>query len=208
VETPPMPANTPTTPPVNPGEKAPDFALPDQGGTAHRLADYAGRPLVLYFYPKDGTEDCTIEACSFRDATPAFGKLDAAILGVSPDDAKTHGKFAAKHDLGFPLLADPKPASPVCRAYGTFVEKSMYGRPVTTIARTTYLIDGKGVVRARWDKDEIEADVAGHPAKVKAAVQRLLKGDEPKPGGAVVEVKAKKSAKKTAKKAVKKKTKA
>jgi peroxiredoxin Q/BCP len=193
-----MPAST--SPPVNPGEKAPDFALPDQSGAIHRLADYAGRSLVLYFYPKDGTEDCTIEACSFRDATPSFGRLDATILGISPDDVKTHGKFAKKHDLGFPLLADPKPASPVCRAFGTFVEKTMYGRPVTTVARTTYLIDGKGMVRARWDRDAIEADVAGHPAEVKAAVQKLLKGQDPQPA-TTVEVKPKRKAtKKSAKK--------
>jgi len=164
---------------LNIGSKAPDFTLPDQSGTTHRLADHAGKPVVLYFYPKDDTEDCTIEACSFRDALPAFHKLKAAVLGISPDDVKRHAKFATKHALNFPILADPKPESKVCRAYGTFVEKTMYGKPVTTVARTTYLIDAKGIIRARWDKKQIEADVGGHPSEVQTAIRLLDAAQDP-----------------------------
>ncbi len=180
---------------LDPGSKAPDFSLPDQTGTTHRLADLAGSPTVLYFYPKDDTEDCTTQACSFRDTLPAFQKLQATVLGISPDDVKRHAKFAAKHTLNFPILADPKPESPVCRAYGTFVEKTMYGKPVTTVARTTYLIDAKGIIRARWDKKQIEADVPAHAGAVKLAVEVLLKGLDPQPATEPVE---KKTAKKKA----------
>ena len=186
---------------LDPGSKAPNFSLPDQTGATHRLSDLAGTPVVLYFYPKDDTEDCTTQACSFRDARPAFDKLHATVLGISPDDVKRHSKFAAKHALNFPILADPKPESPVCRAYGTFVEKTMYGKPVTTIARTTYLIDAKGIIRARWDKKLIEADVPAHAGAVKIAVQALLKGLDPQPASVTDE---KKITKKSAKKAVKK----
>ena len=183
---------------LDPGSKAPDFSLPDQSGTIHRLADVVGRPVILYFYPKDDTEDCTTQACSFRDDLPAFHKLKATVLGISPDDVKRHSKFAAKHTLNFPILADPKPQSPVCRAYGTFVEKTMYGKPVTTVARTTYLIDAKGTIRVRWDKKQIEADVPAHAGAVKIAVQALLKGLDPQPATESVE---KKTTKKSTKKA-------
>lgn len=159
---------------LNTGDPAPPFELPDQHGTIRRLSEFLGSPLVLYFYPKDNTEDCTIEACAFRDAAADFARLNIPVLGISPDPPKTHARFDQKHALGFPLLSDPKPASPVCRAFGTFVEKTMYGKPATTIARTTFLLDARHVIAARWDKKQIEADVAAHPAAVLAAIHSLI----------------------------------
>lgn len=158
---------------IDVGAKAPDFTLKDQDGKTHTLSDYAGRTLVLYFYPKDDTSGCTDQACQFRDHTPDFSKIGAAVLGVSPDDEKSHAKFAAKHGLTFPLLADterdeannPK----VCEAYGVWGEKSMYGRKYMGVIRTTYLIDAEGVVRKRWDK----VSVPGHAEEVLAAVREL-----------------------------------
>lgn len=198
----------PPTPnsPIETGRKAPPFSLPDQTGETRTLALYRGKPFVLYFYPKDNTEDCTIEACAYRDLLPDFTKLEVPILGVSPDGPRTHTNFIAKHNLNFPLLSDPKPESPVCRAYGVFVEKTMYGKPATTIARTTFLIDADGVIRARWDKKEIEADVTAHPAAVRDAVKRLLAGKEPLPATTIPEAKpepAKPAAKPTKKAASK-----
>src|SRR5438445_8518490 len=113
-------------PPVDPGKKAPAFSLPDQNGTIHRLADYAGRPLVLYFYPKDDTPGCTKEACAFRDNLPRFRSTKAAVLGVSILDEASKARFAEKYDLTFPLLADAN--HEVADKYGVWQEKSNYGR--------------------------------------------------------------------------------
>jgi peroxiredoxin Q/BCP len=157
---------------INPGAKAPAFSLPDQAGEIHALKDFAGRPLVLYFYPKDDTSGCTKEACAFRDLLPKFSRSKAAVLAVSPDDSKSHAKFAKKFDLPFTLLADvpgDKSVPAVCDAYGVWQEKSMYGRKYMGVARTTYLIDGKGVVVKRWDKVKVD----GHAEDVLAAVQAL-----------------------------------
>lgn len=152
---------------IEPGRKAPDFALTDQSGTTHRLSEYAGRPVVLYFYPKDDTPGCTQEACDFRDRLPKFRRSRAAVLGVSILDEKSKAKFASKHDLNFPLLADPDHA--VAEKYGVWQEKSRYGRKYMGIVRTTYLIDGDGKVARRWDN----VKVTGHADEVYEAVRAL-----------------------------------
>jgi peroxiredoxin Q/BCP len=135
---------------IDEGKKAPAFSLDDQDGKTHRLKDYAGRPVVLYFYPKDDTPGCTTEACAFRDAEPDFSKVNAVVLGVSVLDTKSKAKFARKHGLNFPLLADEDHA--VADAYGAWQEKSMYGRKYMGVARITYLIGPDGKVLKRWDK--------------------------------------------------------
>ena len=149
------------------GRKAPAFNLTDQDGGKHRLSAYQGRWVVLYFYPKDDTSGCTKEACQFRDARPDFEKTDAVVLGVSPDDEKSKAKFAAKHDLNFPILADP--GAQVCEKYGVWQEKSMYGKKYMGVVRTTYLIDPKGKVARRWDK----VKVPGHAEAVLQALGEL-----------------------------------
>ena len=157
---------------INEGKKAPAFTLKDAEGTTHKLADYAGRPVVLYFYPKDNTSGCTKEACQFRDAMPRFKKSKAVVLGVSPDSEKSHAKFIADHDLNFTLLADPKDdeGNPkVCTKYGVWQEKSMYGRSYMGVVRTTYLIDADGRVARRWDK----VKVPGHADEVLEAVRAI-----------------------------------
>src|SRR5215831_8068512 len=152
---------------IDEGKKAPAFSLKDQDGKTHSLKEYAGRPLVLYFYPKDDTPGCTTEACAFRDAEPDFSKIKAAVLGVSVLDTKSKAKFAKKYDLNFPLLDDDDHA--VAEKYGAWQEKSMYGRKYMGIARITYLIDGDGKVARRWDK----VTVGSHAADVLAALRSM-----------------------------------
>ena len=152
---------------IEPGQPAPPFALRDQHGDTHRLADYAGRPLVLYFYPKDDTPGCTQETCDFRDQLPKFSQSMVAVLGVSILDEKSKAKFAAKHDVTFPLLADVDHA--VAEKYGVWQEKSRYGRKYMGIARTTYLIGADGKVVRRWD----DVKVADHVAQVYDAAATL-----------------------------------
>ena len=135
---------------IDEGKKAPAFALQDQDGNTHRLSDYDGRHVVLYFYPKDDTPGCTTEACGFRDAQPELSKTGAVVLGVSILDTKSKAKFAGRHGLNFPLLADPDHA--VADAYGAWQERSMYGRKYMGVARITYLIGPDGTVLKRWDK--------------------------------------------------------
>ena len=165
---------------IDEGRKAPAFTLSDQNGERHALKDYLGRPVVLYFYPKDDTSGCTKEACQFRDAMPNFEKLDAVVFGISPDDEKSHAKFAQKHGLNFTLLCDPpkkkrdapeddKGTPKVCEKYGVWQEKSMYGRSYMGVVRTTYLIDVNGKVAKRWDK----VKVPGHADAVLEAVKAL-----------------------------------
>lgn len=135
---------------IEKGSEAPDFTLPsDQGGEV-TLSSFRGKKVVLYFYPKDDTPGCTIQACDFRDATPAFEKLDAVVLGVSPDSVESHASFRKKFDLSFPLLADVDHV--VSEAYGVWKEKSMYGRKFMGIERSTFLIDEDGVVAEVWRK--------------------------------------------------------
>jgi len=152
---------------VEPGRKAPAFTLLDQDGKTHRLRDYAGRPLILYFYPKDDTPGCTREACAFRDALPDFKKGRAAVLGVSVLDAASKARFARKHRLNFPLLADPEHA--VADKYGVWMKKSLYGRSYMGLGRVTYLIGPNGKVARRWDNVKVD----GHAADVLRAVDEL-----------------------------------
>lgn len=177
---------------LKPGAKAPAFSLPDQNGVTHRLADHKGAPVVVYFYPKDDTEDCTTQACDFTRRFPAFEKLGVAVLGISRLDQKSKAKFAGKHAITVPLLADE--STEVSDAYGVLVEKSMYGKKFMGIVRTTFLIDAAGKVAARWDV----TDVAGHADELLAAVKDLLAG---KPVVPVATVEAKPKRKPAAKRA-------
>ena len=142
---------------IDPGKKAPAFALKDQNGATHRLSDYAGQPVVLYFYPKDDTPGCTQESCDFQANLSRLKKNKAVVLGVSILDEKSKAKFAAKHGLTFPLLADADHA--VAEKYGVWQEKSRYGRKYLGIARTTYLIDRDGKVAQRWDNVKVNGHV-------------------------------------------------
>lgn len=166
---------TTTDQPIQAGRKAPAFKLKDQDDTWHALADYAGKPLVLFFYPKDDTSGCTQEACDFRDQLPAFEKLGAAVLGISILDTRSKATFAAKNELNFPLLADEnedaqgKPDPAVARKYGVWVEKSMYGRTYMGIERTTFLIDAQGKIARVWSK----VKVPGHVDEVAKAIEDL-----------------------------------
>jgi peroxiredoxin Q/BCP len=135
---------------VQVGGRAPDFTLAsDQGGDV-TLSSLRGKKVVLYFYPKDDTPGCTIQACDFRDAAPSFAGVDAVVLGVSADSVESHRKFRDKFGLNFPLLADER--HEVADAYGVWQERSMYGRTFMGIERSTFLIDEKGVVAAAWRK--------------------------------------------------------
>jgi peroxiredoxin Q/BCP len=150
---------------IDRGRKAPAFALKDQQGRTHRLADYKGRTVVLYFYPKDDTPGCTQESCDFQGALPALARRGAVVLGISILDESSKAKFAAKHGLTFPLLADA--AHEVAEKYGVWQEKSRYGRTYMGIVRTTYLIGPDGAVLERWDN----VKVAGHADAVAAAIR-------------------------------------
>ena len=152
---------------VDVGRKAPAFSLKDQSGSVRRLADFAGRPVILYFYPKDDTPGCTKEACEFTDNLPRFKSSKVAVLGVSILDEKSKARFADKYKIGFPLLADPE--HEVAEKYGTWQKKTRYGRSYMGIVRTTFLIDGNGKVAKRWDN----VKVVGHTAEVLAAVGEL-----------------------------------
>ena len=149
------------------GDLAPEIALPDETGTVHRLADQRGRWTIVYFYPKDDTPGCTKEACAFRDALPAFKKGKAAVLGVSVLDTASKAKFARKHKLNFPLLADPE--HEVADRFGAWQKKSLYGRTYMGVARMTYLIGPDGKVVRRWDNVKVD----GHAADALRAVDEL-----------------------------------
>lgn len=152
---------------VEPGRKAPAVSLEDQDGRTHSLKDYAGRPVVLYFYPKDDTPGCTREARAFRDALPDFKKSKAAVLGVSVLDTASKAKFARKHKVNFPLLADVE--HEVAEKYGAWKKKSMYGKSFMGLVRTTFLIGPDGVVTRRWDNVKVD----GHAEAVLEAVEAL-----------------------------------
>jgi thioredoxin-dependent peroxiredoxin len=130
--------------PPAPGEPAPEFEGPTQDGTTLRLSDLRGRPVALYFYPEDETALCTLQACSVRDGTAALRNAGVAVVGVSPDDVGSHAEFAHSHRLDFPLVADPD--KNILKAYGTWGDKSLYGRLVTGVKRWTYLIGPDGHV--------------------------------------------------------------
>src|ERR1700712_157917 len=127
------------------GDKAPAFSAPDQNGERHSLADFAGKKIVLYFYPEDDTPTCTIQACNLRDNFGLLQQHGFTVLGVSPDEVKKHKKFEAKYGLPFTLIADPEHA--IIDKYGLWGEKQLYGRTYMGLHRTTFWIDEKGVIR-------------------------------------------------------------
>jgi peroxiredoxin Q/BCP len=151
---------------LEPGRPAPPFTLTDADGRPVSLSDFAGRDVVLYFYPKDDTPGCTKEACGFRDAWDELRELGVVVLGVSADDAASHTRFAARHRLPFTLLSDPDRA--VMRAYGAYGEKTLYGRKVVGVIRSTVWIGPDGNVRHHWPR---VTNAGEHPAKVLAALR-------------------------------------
>jgi peroxiredoxin Q/BCP len=154
---------------VQPGKAAPAISLKDQDGNTQSLKDYKGKFVVLYFYPKDDTPGCTTEACQFRDGIADFTKRNAVVLGVSPDDEKSHAKFAGKFSLPFPLLADTERT--VCEKYGVWQEKQNYGKTYMGVVRTTYLIGSDGKVAFVWPK----VSAKGHDQEVLAKLDELAK---------------------------------
>lgn len=152
---------------IDEGKKAPAFTLTADDGTKVRLSDLAGRPVVLYFYPKDDTPGCTREACAFRDQHQSLEQAGAVVLGVSPDSVESHGKFRDKYDLNFPLLADPD--HKVAEKYGAWREKNMYGKKSMGIQRCTYLIDANGKVAKLWKRVKVD----GHDQQVLDALAEL-----------------------------------
>ena len=152
---------------VSVGKKAPAFALESSDGGKVKLADLAGKPVVVYFYPRDNTPGCTLEAQDFRDAMPAFKKLGAIVLGVSKDSIASHCKFRDKYGLSFPLLSDPE--GKVLEAYGAWGDKVLYGKKMKGVIRSTVLIDRDGKVAKHWPK----VSVKGHVAEVVDAIKEL-----------------------------------
>jgi thioredoxin-dependent peroxiredoxin len=151
------------------GKKAPAFAAPSSDGKTIKLADLKGKVVVLYFYPKDNTPGCTTEACGFRDAYTRLAEAGIVILGVSPDSLDSHRKFIDKFNLPFPLLADTDQA--ICKAYGVWQEKSMYGKQYMGVARTTFVIDKDGKLARVFEK--VKPD--GHEQEVLAWINEHLK---------------------------------
>jgi len=149
------------------GSPAPDFTLPATGGRSVSLAGMKGRPFVLYFYPKADTPGCTKEACAFQEALTQFGALGVEVIGVSPDPMKPIEKFAAKYALTFPLASDTE--GRVCEAYGTWVEKSMYGKKYMGIERSSFLVDANGKIAKIWPKVKVN----GHAVEVAEAAAAL-----------------------------------
>ena len=153
--------------PLSAGIPAPDFTLLDQDEQPHKLSDYRGRPILLYFYPKDDTKGCTTEACNFRDDYSAYQEAGVEIIGVSPDDAKSHTKFRDKYDLPFTLLADTD--HKVCELYGVWGLKKMYGREYEGVFRTTFLISAEGEILKVFEK----VKPADHSAEVLGALEEV-----------------------------------
>ena len=139
------------------GKKAPDFSLPDQTGQAVSLKQFKGKPVVLYFYPKDDTPGCTKEACDFRDSNARIVKTGAVVLGVSLDGPDSHRKFIGKFNLPFSLLCDEEAG--VSKAYGVYKEKNMYGKKYWGIERSTFVIDGAGTIKALFRKVKVDGHV-------------------------------------------------
>ena len=136
------------------GDKAPSFKLQNQEGKTISLSDLKGKSIVLYFYPKDDTSGCTKESCNFRDEFPAFGKLNAEIIGMSADSVESHKKFAEKYNLPFNLLSNED--KDVLVKYGVWQQKSMYGRKYMGIVRTTFIIDSSGKIRKIFEKVKVD----------------------------------------------------
>ena len=137
-------------PKLEPGDKAPIFALLDQHGHMRKSSEFRGAPLFVYFYPKANTSGCTTQSCSVRDAMPKLGKIEVAAVGISPDEPEAQMEFDEEYGLGFPLLCDPDHAT--AEHYGVWGEKSMYGKKYMGIVRSAFLIDAKGDVQATWYK--------------------------------------------------------
>jgi len=150
---------------IEEGKKAPAFTLPDSDGNKVSLKDFKGKKVVLYFYPKDNTSGCTKEACSFRDNMPDFKKLDAVIIGVSPDSQKSHQKFRDKYELTFTLLSDEDKT--VLEKYGVWQEKKMYGKTYMGVVRTTYVIDENGKIMKVFPKVKVD----GHTEEVLKVIE-------------------------------------
>ncbi len=142
---------------LNVGDIAPDFTAEDQDGNTHRLKQYRGQTVVLYFYPKDLTSGCTTQACDFRDNLNRLAAGNVVLLGVSPDTVKSHRKFADKESLNFPLLADPE--KELVNRYGVWVEKSMYGRKYMGVERTTFILDKRGRIKHIFPKVKVQGHV-------------------------------------------------
>lgn len=159
--------STPETPQLAVGDLAPDFTLPRDGGSQVTLSDLRGHPVILYFYPKDDTPGCTLEAQDFTRLYPAFTQMGAEVFGISKDSVKKHEKFCQKHALSIPLLSDE--ASTVCEDFGVWKEKQMYGKTYLGIERTTFLIDAKGHIARIWPK----VSVKDHAEEVLAATKEL-----------------------------------
>jgi len=149
------------------GKPAPDFTLPSSEGGQVSLEDLRGRAVVLYFYPKDDTPGCTKEACAFRDNQASMRKRGAVVYGVSPDPVASHERFRARYRLNFPLLSDPDKS--VAKRYGAFGEKVMYGRKVTGMIRSTFVIDKDGIVRKVFSRVKVD----GHADEVLEALAAL-----------------------------------
>ena len=149
------------------GTQAPEFVLKDENGVERKLSDYSGQAVVLYFYPKDDTPGCTTEACNFRDDYSAYEQAGLTILGVSPDNVKSHTKFKTKFDLPFTLLADE--GHQVCEAYGVWGRKKFMGREYDGVFRTTFLIDSHGIIRKVFEN----VKPAQHSAEVLEAFRQL-----------------------------------
>jgi peroxiredoxin Q/BCP len=152
---------------VEEGSKAPAFTLASDSGSKVKLADLKGKPVVLYFYPKDDTPGCTKEACAFRDRKAELAKLGATVLGVSADDVASHVKFRDKYELNFPLLADTD--HKIAEAYGAWREKNMYGKKSMGIQRSTFLIDAEGKIAKVWKRVQVD----GHDEQVIEALKAL-----------------------------------
>jgi peroxiredoxin Q/BCP len=147
------------------GKKAPAFTLKNQDGDSVKLSDYKGKWVVLYFYPRDNTSGCTREACAFTELLPDFSKLDAVVLGVSPDSVESHRKFMDKHDLKITLLSDPD--KKVLEKFDAYGEKKMYGKVSMGVIRSTVLIDPEGKVVYHWPKVRVD----GHAEKVREVLE-------------------------------------
>jgi peroxiredoxin Q/BCP len=152
---------------VEEGKRAPAFSLKADDGKTVKLSDFKGRPVVIYFYPKDDTPGCTREACAFRDRSEELKLLGARVVGISPDSVESHGKFRDKFTLNFPLLADVGHA--VAEKYGAWREKNMYGKKSMGIQRSTFLIDAAGKVRKVWKSVKVD----GHDEQVLDALRSL-----------------------------------
>lgn len=152
---------------IDEGTKAPEFTLKADDGSKVKLSELRGKPVVLYFYPKDDTPGCTKEACAFRDQSAALSKSGAIVLGVSPDDVDSHVRFRDKYQLNFRLLADADHT--IAEKYGSWREKNMYGKKSMGIQRSTFLIDAGGIVRKVWKRVQVD----GHDKQVLDALEAL-----------------------------------